>query len=206
MERSDTRYQTYLKILKEELIPAMGHAVYSISDPRADIFRDLIEKLAKEKHFEKEYALYSIVERLAPRVIGEKRHIYKGVSPNVDFYSGLVYSMADGRQLFRVLENLFTNAAKYAMPGTRVYVDLSSEDDRAIFSLKNVSRQQLNISSEELTERFIRGDLSRSTEGSGLGLSIAKSLTELQKGTFEIYLDGDLFRVTVSFPVWKKQL
>jgi len=114
--------------------------------------------------------------------------------------------MADGRQLFRVLENLFTNAAKYAMPGTRVYVDLSSEDDRAIFSLKNVSRQQLNISSEELTERFIRGDLSRSTEGSGLGLSIAKSLTELQKGTFEIYLDGDLFRVTVSFPVWKKQL
>ena len=75
------------------LIYGMGHAVYSISDPRADIFRDLIEKLAKEKHFEKEYALYSIVERLAPRVIGEKRHIYKGVSPNVDFYSGLVYSM-----------------------------------------------------------------------------------------------------------------
>mgnify|MGYP001449043840 CR=1 FL=1 len=75
------------------LIYGMGHAVYSISDPRADILHGLIEKLAKEKHFEKEFALYSIVERLAPELIGEKRHIYKGVSPNVDFYSGLVYSM-----------------------------------------------------------------------------------------------------------------
>ena len=103
----------------------------------------------------------------------------------------------DGRRMWRVLENIFGNAAKYAMPGTRVNaVDLS---------LKNVSEHQLNISADELTERFIRGDLSRSSEGSGLGLSIAQSLTTMQGGTFNLYLDGDLFRVNIRFPRVKKQ-
>ncbi len=105
----------------------------------------------------------------------------------------------DGRRLWRVLENVFGNAAKYAMPGTRVYADLRLGEDTVDFSLKNVSEQQLNISADELTERFIRGDISRSTEGSGLGLSIAKSLVEMQGGRFELYLDGDLFRVNIRF-------
>ena len=105
----------------------------------------------------------------------------------------------DGRRMWRVLENVFGNAAKYAMPGTRVYADLVLTDDKVEFSLKNVSEQQLNISADELTERFIRGDISRSTEGSGLGLSIAKSLTVMQGGEFELYLDGDLFRVNIRF-------
>lgn len=105
----------------------------------------------------------------------------------------------DGRRMWRVLENIFNNAAKYAMPGTRVYADLKIENKRIQFSLKNVSEQPLNFSSDELTERFIRGDVSRSTEGSGLGLSIAKSLTEMQGGKFELYLDGDLFKVTIEF-------
>ena len=86
------------------------------------------------------------------------------------------------------------------MPYTRVYLDLSEEGGSAVLSMKNISEQPLNISAEELTERFTRGDESRSTEGSGLGLSIAKDLTELQKGTFSIYLDGDLFKVTMTFP------
>ena len=106
----------------------------------------------------------------------------------------------DGRRMWRVLENIFNNAVKYAMSGTRVYADLRIGDDKVEFSLKNVSEQQLNISADELTERFIRGDLSRSTEGSGLGLSIAKSLTVMQGGTFDLYLDGDLFRVNICFP------
>ena len=85
------------------------------------------------------------------------------------------------------------------MEGTRVYADLKVVDGKAVFSLKNISQQPLNISADELTERFIRGDISRSTEGSGLGLSIAKTLTEMQGGKFELYLDGDLFRVTITF-------
>lgn len=109
---------------------------------------------------------------------------------------------ADGRRLYRVIENLFNNVAKYAMPATRVYVDILLENggSNAILSVKNISEKPLNIQATELTERFIRGDDSRSTEGSGLGLSIAKSLTEAQGGMFEIYLDGDLFRATLTFP------
>ena len=108
---------------------------------------------------------------------------------------------ADGRRLWRVLSNIYNNAAKYAMQGTRVYADLEKKDGMACFSLKNISARPLNIPASELTERFIRGDVSRSTEGSGLGLSIAQSLTEMQGGTFELYLDGDLFKVTIKFPV-----
>ena len=111
-----------------------------------------------------------------------------------------LFIRADGRRLWRVLENLFNNVAKYAMENTRVYVDLIDLGTEIKFSIKNISEQRLNIEAKDLTERFIRGDISRSTEGSGLGLSIAKNLTELQGGKFSIYLDGDLFRVTITFP------
>lgn len=106
----------------------------------------------------------------------------------------------DGRRVYRVLENLYGNVAKYAMPGTRVYTELCQKQDKAVFTIKNISREPLNITPEELTERFVRGEQSRTTEGSGLGLSIAKSLTELMKGEFAIHMDGDLFRVTIEFP------
>lgn len=106
---------------------------------------------------------------------------------------------ADGRLLWRVFDNLMSNIIKYALPGTRVY--LACEVGESVdFSFKNISRYPLNISPDELTERFVRADASRSTEGSGLGLSIAKSLTELQGGTFSLHIDGDLFRADVSFP------
>lgn len=111
---------------------------------------------------------------------------------------------ADGRRMWRILENIYNNVAKYAMEGTRVYSDLSRTEEEVIFSLKNISEQPLNINADELTERFIRGDVSRSTEGSGLGLSIAKNLAALMGGKFDLYLDGDLFRVTITFPRVKK--
>lgn len=107
---------------------------------------------------------------------------------------------ADGRRVFRIIDNILNNAVKYAQPGTRVYLDLVKRDGELILSLKNTSKEMLNISAEELTERFVRGDRSRNSEGSGLGLSIAKNLTELQGGRFEITVDGDLFKVDVAFP------
>lgn len=112
---------------------------------------------------------------------------------------------ADGRRLWRVLENLYNNAFKYALEGSRIYVDVAEENSMAVFTIKNMSSNPLNIRAEELTERFVRGDVARTTEGSGLGLSIAKSLTELQGGTFEIYIDGDLFKVKVAFPAMKAE-
>lgn len=112
---------------------------------------------------------------------------------------------ADGRRMWRVLANIYNNAAKYAMEHTRIYADLEENENEVAFSLKNISEQALNISADELTERFIRGDISRSTEGSGLGLSIAKNLTQKMGGDFRIYLDGDLFKVTLVFPKVKKE-
>jgi len=108
---------------------------------------------------------------------------------------------ADGRRLWRVLENLYNNACKYALENTRVYVGVEDRGADVVFSIKNVSASPLNFSPDELTERFVRGDVSRTTEGSGLGLSIAKSLTELQGGKFKISIDGDLFKAEIAFPI-----
>ena len=107
---------------------------------------------------------------------------------------------ADGRLTWRVLSNLLGNAVKYALPGTRLYIDLVAVEGHVLISLKNISKEQLNVSSEELMERFVRGDASRNTEGSGLGLNIAKSLMELQKGQLQLLVDGDLFKATLLFP------
>ncbi len=115
---------------------------------------------------------------------------------------------ADSRRIWRVMENLFNNIYKYAMEGTRVYLSIEDMPDKKKFiviSIKNISASPLNCNPDELTERFIRGDVSRTTEGSGLGLSIAKNLTEAQKGTFEIQLDGDLFKVILTFPKAKEE-
>ena len=109
--------------------------------------------------------------------------------------------MADGRLLWRVIDNLFNNVVKYALPDTRVYVGVRTEGAAAVISMKNISRAALNVSAEELMERFVRGDVSRHTEGSGLGLNIAKSLTELQHGEFSISTDGDLFKAEIRLPL-----
>ena len=109
--------------------------------------------------------------------------------------------LADGKLLWRVFDNLLSNICKYAMPGTRVYFTSEVQDGRVSISFKNISNYPLDITADELLERFVRGDSSRSTEGSGLGLSIAQSLTGLQKGTFDLVVDGDLFKANLSFPL-----
>ena len=110
-----------------------------------------------------------------------------------------ILTMADGRLFWRVLDNLLGNCVKYAQPGTRVYVDVVKYEKKVMISMKNVSRAELNLPAEELMERFVRGDCARNTEGSGLGLNIAKTLMELQKGKLNLVIDGDLFKAVLLF-------
>jgi len=112
-----------------------------------------------------------------------------------------IYASVDGRLLWRVLDNLYSNVCKYALTGTRVYIVVTADTNTVCISVKNISREVLSVSSDELTERFVQGDRSRASEGSGLGLNIAKSLVELQGGEFKVHCDGDLFRCDIIFPV-----
>lgn len=122
-----------------------------------------------------------------------------GLTPVLTCPENPLYIMADGRHLWRVFENLTANICKYSLSGTRVYLEIYEDSDNVCITFKNISKNELNISGEELTERFVRGDSSRNTEGSGLGLSIAKNLTDLQGGKLSIDIDGDLFKATVIF-------
>ena len=108
---------------------------------------------------------------------------------------------ADGRRMWRIFDNLLGNILKYAQPGTRVYLSLEEAEGQAVISFRNVSREPLALTEEELMERFVRGDEARSTEGNGLGLSIARSLAELQGGALRLALDGDLFKAVLTFPL-----
>lgn len=112
-----------------------------------------------------------------------------------------IYILTDGRLLWRIFDNLLNNACKYSQPGTRVYITLEKKSGKAIITFKNISRTRLNISPDRLMERFVRGDTSRNTEGSGLGLNIAQSLTEILNGNISLHIDGDLFKVVLIFDV-----
>ena len=130
----------------------------------------------------------------------------KALYPVINAPGNQICIQADSRRIWRVMENLFNNIFKYALEGTRVYIDMGlkkaeTKEAWVTLSIKNISANPLKVNPEELTERFIRGDESRTTEGSGLGLSIAKNLVEMQNGTFEIVMDGDLFKVNLSFPL-----
>ena len=135
------------------------------------------------------------------QVVGEYRQRLSDcqVEPVLTLEESEPHIRADGKLLWRVLDNLLGNVCKYAMPGTRVYLSSEIVSDQVFLTVKNISRYPLNVSADELTERFVRGDASRSTEGSGLGLSIAMGLTRLQKGQFQLSVDGDLFKAQITF-------
>ena len=128
-------------------------------------------------------------------------HCLKTVYNN---YAKESYILADSRRMCRVMENIMSNVYKYALEGTRVYLEVNQVGNELVFTTKNISAKELDIDAEELTERFVRGDLSRTTEGSGLGLAIAQNLIIGQGGDFRIILDGDLFKVQITFPIYKK--
>ena len=129
----------------------------------------------------------------------EDRFLKKGLNTILDTTENEIDIMADSKYMYRIIGNLFSNVAKYALENSRVYVDLKKVDKKVKVEIKNISKDKLNISSDELMQRFVRGDKSRTTEGSGLGLSIAQNLTELQHGKFNLVLDGDLFKVELEF-------
>lgn len=140
--------------------------------------------------------------QLAQQAAGEYEDRFQkaGLTAVLDAPAGDYTVLADGRHLWRVMDNLLGNCCKYALSGTRIYLNLTTWEEQVRLTVKNVSRAPLNVSPEQLMERFVRGDTARSSEGSGLGLSIARSLTELQGGSFQLEIDGDLFKAMVSLP------
>ena len=203
----------YVDLLKREDIQDDRVKDYiSVLDQKSQRLKQLTEDLIEASKINSgNIELHRMELRLQPMLqqsYGEfaQRLEEKQLEPVLELDTEPVSVWADGRQLWRIFENLLSNIVKYAMPQTRVYMVLKKVDDLAEITFKNVSRQKLAQSAEELQERFVRGDLSRNTEGSGLGLSIAKSLTELMDGNFEVYLDGDAFQVTLLFPVYHHDL
>ena len=196
----------YVDLLKKENIQGERAIEYlNILDSKSQRLKKLTEDLVEASKASSGAIKLNMerlnVNELIKQVSGEFEDKFKAhnLEEIITLPENDVYINADSRYMYRVLENMYSNISKYAMEGTRVYTDILQKDNTILIELKNVSKQKLNISVDELMQRFVRGEASRNTEGSGLGLSIARSLTELQGGQFNIYLDGDLFKVTIEF-------
>ena len=196
----------YVDLLEKPHTPEEESAYVEVLSRQSHRLKKLIDDLmemskASTGNIQVEIAEIDAVEAVT-QALGEfsDKLTAAGLTPVFHQSEENIMLLADGRLLWRAMSNVLSNAVKYALPGTRLYVDVSATQDKAIISFKNISGAQLNISAEELMERFVRGDCSRNTEGSGLGLNIAKSLMELQKGQLQLLVDGDLFKVTLVFP------
>ena len=208
-----TSIVNYVDLLsKTEITDPTALEYIAVLERQAHRLRKLTEDLVEAS----KAATGNISVHLAPtdlnvllnQVCGEygQRLAERNLQPVFTPAEGSPHVLADGQLLWRVLDNLMGNVCKYAMPGTRVYITAEESEGRAGLSIKNISLYPITVTGQELTERFVRGDSSRSTEGSGLGLSIAASLTELQQGTFAIHVDGDLFKATLTFPLSRAEL
>ena len=196
----------YVDLLKKEDVEGEKAKEYlDILDSKSQRLKKLTEDLVEASKASSGAIKLNMerlnVNELIKQISGEFEDKFKShnLQEIITFPESDLYINADSRYMYRVLENMYSNISKYAMEGTRVYTDIAEKDGNVTIQLKNVSKQKLNISADELMQRFVRGEASRNTEGSGLGLSIARSLTELQQGKFNIYLDGDLFKVTIEF-------
>lgn len=197
---------TYIDLLKEEQITEEQRREYLDTLERKSLrLKALIEDLFEISKADSQNMSLNLMEvdlmNLVKQVAFEMgdKFAEQNLDLRMDFPEGKVVLSLDSQRTYRVYENLFGNIAKYAMPGTRVYVSGKVQEDQVIVVLKNITAQEIAVNPQELTERFVRGDSSRNTEGSGLGLAIAKSFTQLQGGSLDIDVDGDLFKVTT---VW----
>lgn len=192
-------------IKKEEVTNEKAKEYIEVLDRQSGRLKKLVEDLVEASKASTGNLPISLercdVGVLLSQALGEfeERLLSAEIYPVLNLPEESVKIMADGRHLWRVFDNLLNNVCKYAQPKTRVYLDVAKNDEGVVISFRNISRYQLNISSDELMERFVRGDSSRNTEGSGLGLSIAKSLVELQCGTMRLTVDGDLFKAQIIF-------
>lgn len=196
----------YVDLLKEEGLESENAKEYlRIIDEKSLKLKKLTEDLVEASKASSGNIKLNLekinINELIRQITGEFKDKFseKNLEPIITEAEEDIKITADGKQLSRVFDNLFSNISKYAMPNTRVYIDIKKSGEKTKIELKNISNQKLNITAEELMQRFVRGDSSRNTEGSGLGLSIAQSLVELQNGTFQLFLDGDFFRVTIEF-------
>lgn len=194
----------YVDLLKRENIEDERVAEYiNVLDKKSDRLKKLTDDLieaskASSGNIKMDLGCIDMAE-LAGQAIGElsDKFSQRSLELEVTTPDHPAYVLADGRYLWRVFENILGNAAKYSLESTRVYAEVRELEDSYVFTLKNISANKLNISPDELTERFVRGDLSRNTEGSGLGLNIAQSLTILMGGELKIEIDGDLYKANV---------
>lgn len=202
----------YINLLKTEKMPTPEAEHYvEVLDGKAQRLKQLTEDLVEAAkvtsgNIELERMPLAFDE-LMRQALGEfeDKFAARNLTVVANYPEQPAMVMADGRRMYRIIENVLQNAYKYALEGTRIYADLTNEMGIITFTLKNISAAPLNISPDELMERFTRGDSARTTEGSGLGLSIAKDLTRLQNGNFEIILDGDLFKVIITFSELEKK-
>ena len=198
----------YVDLLKkEELNNEKAKEYVEILDNKSQRLKKLIEDLVEASKASSGNVKLNIekinINELIKQSTGEFEDKFK--NKNLDIITTIpkeiIYINADNRYMYRIIENLFSNISKYALDNSRVYIDVKKEFDKVKIDVKNISKEKLNISADELMQRFVRGDKSRNTEGSGLGISISKSLTEIQKGIFDLQIDGDLFKVHLEFDI-----
>ena len=200
----------YIDLLKKEELPSQTAVEYvEVLSRQSDRLKKLVEDLVEASKASTGNIPINLAEINLNLLIDQTTGEYSEKAESAGLFLTVamprqdVFVLADGRMMWRIFDNLLNNACKYSQPGTRVYITMENIDDTAQITLRNVSKTQLNISPDELMERFVRGDSSRNTEGSGLGLNIAQSLTQLLGGEMTLHIDGDLFKVVLTFPQLK---
>jgi len=201
-----TSIVNYVDLLQKPHTEAEGIQYLEVLDRQSKRLKKLTENLveaskASTGNMAVNLEPTSVMELINQAVEEYRDRLEAGKLEIVVSQRGDLSILADGKLMWRMMDNLLNNVVKYALPGTRVYVTAQKEESHVVLAVKNISRDPLNVDADELMERFVRGDSSRHTEGSGLGLNIVQSLTKLQNGQFSLVVDGDFFKAENRMPV-----